>query len=417
MTAVPEIHQLNVRQLVGGGYNDFYNTKKRYRVVKGGRASKKSCTAALDYIIKLPRFPGANLVVIRRYHTLHKDSTFAQLKWAIDRTGTAPLWKVTKSPLEIVYRPTKQNILFRGFDDPLGITSLTTAQGSYCWAWIEEGFQIEAEDDFNKLDLSLRGILSPGLYKQITITLNPWDENHWIKKRFFDTPDEDTYAATTTYLDNEFLAPDDYALFEKMKVKNPERYKVEGLGDWGTYSGRVYTNWSVQDFDPDELRKQPGEQERHGLDFGFSNDPMVLVSFFINDKEKKIHIYREHYQLGLVNSEIADIIKSYGLANATIVADVEPKSIEEIKREGVRRITAVKAANKKIKPGIRKLQDYEIIVHPACPEITKEFTFYRWAEKNGIKLAEPIDDYNHGLDAVRYATVTDPLSVFIGRAK
>ena len=164
---------LNLPDVVGKGYATFWNFKGRYRVVKGGRGSKKSCTAALWYIYMMMKMPLANTVVVRRYFNTHRDSTYAQLKWAINRLGVQGAWKCTINPMEITYLPTGQKILFRGFDDPQSITSITVEHGHLCWVWIEEAFQITNEAEFNKLDLSIRGKLPDGYFKQITFTFNP----------------------------------------------------------------------------------------------------------------------------------------------------------------------------------------------------------------------------------------------------
>ena len=128
--------EIDLPSIVGRGYATFWNNKNRYRVIKGGRGSKKSCTIALNYIYKLMQHPKANLVVVRKTYNTHKDSTMAQLKWAATRMGVLHLWKFTVNPMEGTYLPTGQKILFRGFDDPLKLTSMTVVVGVLCWAWI-----------------------------------------------------------------------------------------------------------------------------------------------------------------------------------------------------------------------------------------------------------------------------------------
>lgn len=129
--------QVNLAEEVGRGYGEFWRCRKRYRIVKGGRGSKKSCTMALWLITNMMKMPLANAVVIRRYFNTHRDSTFAQLKWAINKLQVKPLWKATMNPLELTYIPTGQKILFRGFDDPQSITSITVEIGHLCWVWIK----------------------------------------------------------------------------------------------------------------------------------------------------------------------------------------------------------------------------------------------------------------------------------------
>lgn len=164
---------ISLPDIIGKGYGKFWKFKGRYRVVKGGRGSKKSCTTALWLIYNIMKMPLANALVVRKFYNTHRDSTFAQLKWAINRLGVTHLWKTTMNPLEMIYMPTGQKILFRGFDDPQSITSITVEKGYLCWCWIEEAFQITDESEFNKLDMSIRGELPPGYFKQITLTFNP----------------------------------------------------------------------------------------------------------------------------------------------------------------------------------------------------------------------------------------------------
>jgi phage terminase large subunit len=236
-------------EVVGGGYRGFWESEKRYRVVKGGRASKKSCTAALYYIYNMMRcyhVYGAKpcLLVVRRYFNTHRNSTRAQLVWAMERLGVRGLWKIPKGEHTLTYIPSGQAILFRGMDEPESLASITAAEGNLVWCWIEEAYQIHSEESFNKLDLSIRGACPPPLFKQITLTFNPWSDATWIKARFFDKPGEDVFTDTTSYLDNEFLGDDDKKVFEAMREGSPRRYQIEGLGEWGVSAGLIYIDYA-----------------------------------------------------------------------------------------------------------------------------------------------------------------------------
>ena len=231
--------KISLKKVVGKGYNRYWHYKGRYRVCKGSRASKKSKTTALWYIHNMMKYKGANTLVIRKtYRTLH-DSCFTELKWAINRLEVQKYWDIKESPLEMTYKPTGQKIYFRGLDDPLKVTSITVEVGSLCWCWIEEAYEIMNEDDFDMIDESIRGVVEGNLFKQITLTFNPWNEHHWLKKRFFDDPDSETLAMTTNYMCNEWLDEADKKVFETMKKNNPRRYRVAGLGEWGIVDGLV----------------------------------------------------------------------------------------------------------------------------------------------------------------------------------
>jgi phage terminase large subunit len=396
-------NKINIAEKIGAGYKDFWNSKHRYLCVKGSRGSKKSTTTAMKIIYKMMQYPLANTIVIRKVFNTHKDSTYAQLKWAVYNLGVDHLWKFSLSPLEATYIPTGQRILFRGLDDPMSITSVTVEKGFICWVWFEEAFQITSEEDFNKVDMSIRGVLPDGYYKQLILTFNPWSDKHWLKKRFYDNPDENTLALTTTYKCNEWLGPDDIAIFEAMKEKNPRRYNIEGLGNWGIVDGLVYDNFIEQEFDYVEISKRDNIKSIFGLDFGYVHDPTALICGLVDTVEKKLYIYDEHYQKAMTNSDIAQMIQYKGYAKEKIIADcAEPKSIEELRQAGISRIKPAAKGPDSIRNGIQLIQDYKIIVHPKCENTLYELNNYIWDTKDGSMINKPIDDYNHLLDALRY---------------
>ena len=396
--------KINLPDIVGKGYATYWNYKGRYRVVKGGRGSKKSTTTALWIIYNMMKYPLANTLVIRRVFNTHKDSTYTQLKWASNVLKVSHLWKFSKSPLEATYIPTGQKILFRGLDDPMSITSITVEHGHLCWCWFEEAFQVMNEDDFNKVDMSIRGELPKGYFKQITLSFNPWSEKHWLKKRFFDAEDEDVLAITTNYACNEFLGEDDKKLFEKMKINNPRRYNIEGLGNWGIAEGLVYSNFEELDFDIEEIKKRKNIKSAFGLDFGYTNDPTAFICLLVDLDNMEIFIFDEHYQKAMSNKMIVDMIKYKGYAKERIIGDSsEPKSIDDIKKQGIYRIKGARKGKDSILNGIQYIQDFKIYVHPKCENTLIELSNYVWDTKDGNAINKPIDDYNHLMDALRYS--------------
>ena len=396
--------RINLPKIIGKGYATYWNYKGRYKVVKGGRGSKKSTTTALWIIYNMMKYPLANTLIIRRVFNTHKDSTYTQLKWASNTLGVSHLWKFSKSPLEATYLPTGQKILFRGLDDPMSITSITVEHGHLCWCWFEEAFQIMNEDDFNKVDMSIRGELPKGYFKQIILSFNPWSEKHWLKKRFFDVVDDDILAITTNYTCNEFLGEDDKKLFKKMKLNNPRRYNIEGLGNWGIAEGLVYSNFEELEFDIEEIKKRKNIKSAFGLDFGYTNDPTAFICSLIDLDNNEIFIFDEHYQKAMSNKDIANMIKYKGYSKEKIVGDSsEPKSIDDIKRQGIYRIKGAKKGKDSILNGIQFIQDFKIYVHPKCENTIVELSNYVWDTKEGNVINKPIDDYNHLMDALRYS--------------
>ena len=410
---------IRLSDIVGDGYDSFWNSRKRYRVLKGGKGSKKSTTTALNLIYRLIKYPQSNILVVRAVMNTHRDSTFAQLKWAQEKLGVSHLFKNNVSPLEMTYIPTGQKILFRGFDDVLKLASTTVEKGFLCWVWIEEAFEIESEADFEKLDLSVpRGNIPKNLFKQTTLTFNPWSEKHWLKKRFFDNSSEDVDSYSTNYLTNEFLDKTDKAVFERLKRENPRRYAVAGLGEWGIAEGLVYENWQISDFEID-AKGVPQTKETigsnvdtswqyrsfFGLDYGYSNDPTAFVAFIANPITKEIFIYDEHYETKMLNSDIAKMIISKGFAKERIRADAaEPKSNDDLRRQGLLRITPSVKGKDSIINGIAAIQEYKIFVLPKCKNTIAELSSYCWKKDGSDNSTNvPEDKNNHLMDAMRYA--------------
>lgn len=391
-------------KIVGKGYGRFWRFKGRYRVVKGSRGSKKSKTTALWYIYNMMKYPEANLLVVRKTYRTLKNSCFEELKWATERLNVRDLWQMKESPLEMVFMPTGQKIYFRGLDDPMKVTSITVNHGVLCWMWVEEAYEIADESDFDMLDESIRGKTKDGLFKQITLTFNPWNEKHWLKKKFFDKKDPDVLAMTTNYMCNEFLDEKDISLFEKMKEKNPVRYAVAGLGNWGMSEGAVYERWKEESFDVSEILKRKNVKSVFGLDFGYVNDPTALFCGAVDKDEGRIYVFDELYEKGLSNEEIFKRITKKGYAKEKIRADsAEPKSIDRLRYLGIEKIVKAKKGPDSVRFGIDKVREYEIVVSPACVNFITEISNYVWAEDGSKRLNTPKDEYNHLMDAMRYA--------------
>lgn len=394
-------NEISISRVIGKGYNRFWNSKKRYVVCKGSRGSKKSKTTALWTIAKMMEYPLSNTLVIRKVERTLRDSCFSDLRWAIHRLGVDAYWKATTSPIELTYAPTGQKIMFRGLDDSQKITSISVPVGYINFVWIEEAYQISKEDDFNMIDESIRGELPDGYFKRFNITFNPWNERHWLKSRFFDKDSDDVLALTTTYKCNEWLDDADRKLFDDMRVRNPRRYQVAALGNWGVIDGLVYENWKEEVFTLSEVRDC---ETVAGLDFGYTNDPTAFFLGFLDLEQKKLYVWDEIYSKGLSNKRIFEEIQALGYSKERITADsAEPKSIDELKGYGLR-VSSAKKGKDSILNGIQWIQDLEIIIHPRCVNFLTEIGSYTWKEDRfGKKLNEPVDDANHLMDAMRYA--------------
>lgn len=407
---------LDIQEAVGLNYDDFLYSKKRYLVCKGSRGSKKSCTTALKiiyFMMKYSRYK-PNTLVIRKYYNTHRNSTRAQLIWAIDKLGVRDLWRIPKGENTLTFIPTGQQILFRGMDDPQSITSITVPDGYLCWVWCEESFQITKEEDFNKLDMSIRGKLPPELFHQFILTFNPWSDRHWLKARFFDNPDENTLAITTNYMMNEFLSESDIRLYEIMKERYPRRYRIEGLGEWGIAEGLIFENWREEDFNIDELiEKNRGKRTERGqtaffqccgMDFGYT-DPTAFIALYADIKDYKLYVYYEMYGTMMENRKIAAKLIQDGFGDCVIRADSEdPRTIRELSLLGLHGIRGAKKGTGSVLGGIQKLCDYEIIVSPRCQHTIESLCNYAWRKDRTTDqiLPEPEHEFSHLMDALRY---------------
>lgn len=394
-------NKVSIRKAIGQGYDDFWNCKKRYRCCKGSRGSKKSKTAAIQRITRIVKYPLANYLCVRRYGNTLRNSIFADTKWAIKKLGLEDYFESTVSPMEITYKPTGQKILFRGLDDGLKVTSITVEYGVLCFVDIDEAYEI-SEDDFNKLDMSIRGEVPEGYFKQITLLFNPWSALSWLKGRFFDNPDENTFTKTTTWECNEWLDDADRNLFMLMKKNNPRRYRIEGDGEWGIAEGQIYTNYKVEWFDVNEIRQIAGIKSAFNLDFGFT-DPNAFVCELVDNTNMKIYIFDEWYKTGVTNKVIAEQIRNMGYGNQRIICDcAEPKSIMELRDEGINAQPSRKGRDS-VNHGIQLIQNYEIIIHPKCVEFQKEISNYCWSkDKDGKLTDKPDHEFSHGMDSMRY---------------
>lgn len=443
---------INLNEVIGREYEPFWYSRERYRAIKGSRGSKKSKVAALWYISNLMKYDMANLVVVRKRLNTHRTSTRNDLIWAINRLNAKGDWNYSESDsgeLTITRKSTGQKIFFRGFDDPLNITSFSVNHGVLCWVWFEEAFQIESESDFDKVDKSIRGKLPDGrelsevgLWKQITFTFNAWSDKSWLKKRFFDRcPDvniteeeldeynagkreninkwarnmeESIFVGTTIYACNEFLDQDDIDLFNRTRVNNPIAFNIEGLGNWGISEGLIFRNWTIMDFDYKQIIKKSiningrtNLKLRFGLDFGYTNDMAALIACIVDEENMRIWIFDEFYKIGQTNMMLADMIRYKGYAKEIIRCDSsEPKSIDELKYFGIFNARKAEKGKGSIKQGIGRLKDYKIIVHPSCENTVIELNNYVWKKDKDTDrlLNEPIDEFNHLMDALRYAT-------------
>lgn len=424
---INELHEIYLPKIIGKGYASFWKSKNRYRVLKGGRASKKSTTTALWFIYNIMKYPLANAVIVRKTFNTHKDSTFAQLKWAARRLGVYDKWKFTLSPLEATYIPTGQKLLFRGFDDPLKLTSMTVDVGVLCWAWLEEAYEIINEEDFNTFDESIRGEMPEGLWKQITITYNPWVNTHWTKTRFWDKEYPDTFRLTTTYRCNEWLDDKDRNLIESLRISNPDRYKVVGLGEYGIPGG-VYFDEFRTDIHVINTFVIPNHWRRYRtIDYGLD---MLACYWIAIDTNQKAYVYKELYQSNLIISQAAKAILDMTTKDEKIYTTIAPgdlwnrrqetgKSAAEIFMENGLFLT--QGDNDRVQGWLnlkewifpyedeQKVMTADLVIIKNCVNLIRTLPQIQSDAKNPNDVATEPHELTHAPDAIRYFIAGRPI--------
>ena len=385
--------RLNIaRSLFNDAYFPYlFDYSHRYEVYYRGARSGKSVFITQKILCKACTSK-RKVLIIRKYATTLKDSVFQLFIDQLKKWKIYKFCKVNMSTYTITL-PNESVLLFKGLDDPEKIKSITDITD----IWTEECSEL-SRDEFTQLDLRLR---SQAGNLQIFVSFNPVSKQNFVYQKWFvnGTP-ANTFILHTTYKDNKFL-PKEYieALLEKQK-SNPTYYKIYALGEFCTLDKLVYYNWKVEDFDHTQIKGKL----LIGLDFGYTNDPTALVASVMTDK--KIYIFKEWVDTNKTNPQIAQVIKSLGFQKSAIICDsAEPKSIQELRQNGIYAARESTKGPDSIIHGIQRLWEYEIIVHPSCTETITEFENYAWQKDKttGEYINKPIDMFNHCMDALRYS--------------
>ena len=259
------------------------NCTKRYLILYGGAGSGKSFFIGERYIYKLLNNKMCNLLVVRKTGKSNRDSTFALFKQIISKWKLGQYFKVNESDLRIRCLLNGNEIIFAGLDDVEKLKSITFSRGELTDIWIEEASEI-LESDFNQLDVRLRG---KGTQKQIVISFNPIDINHWLKKRFFDVKKDNVEIMHSTYLNNDFLDEDYKQLLESYKDTDPYYYDVYCLGNWGVLGKTVFDAQKLQ-----ERLQAIAKPLKVGY-FTYNYDGLRISDIkWVNDKDGYINIYQ-----------------------------------------------------------------------------------------------------------------------------
>lgn len=384
-------------------FRDIDRSTKRYVILKGSAGSGKSMDTAQHYILRLMQDPGRNLLCIRKSDVTNRDSTFAELQGAIFRMfgdSYSKFWRINSSAMIMECTLNHNQVIFRGVNDDKQrekLKSITFRRGKLTDVWIEEATEL-TQQDFEIIDDRLRGELPPGQFFQIRMTFNPVSATHWIKKTFFDRPDDDVQTHHSTYLQNRFIDAAYHRRMERRKQVDPEGYRVYGLGEWGETEGLILTNWTAEDFDTSPERF---DYVVNAQDFGYNHANCILTVGF---KDSEIYICRELYVHEHDTSELIMMAGDFDRQIPMFCDSAEPDRIRMWRKSGFNARPAQKGPGS-VRGQIDYLKQHKIHVRPECVNTIKELQQWKWQKdrQTGEFLDEPVPFMDDAMAALRYS--------------
>lgn len=394
----PSFYELH-RDIKQGGHTHYW--------IKGGRGSTKSSFISVEIVLGIMQNPNTNAVVIRKVGLYLKDSVYEQLVWAVEMLEVSHLWQYKLSPLELIYLPTGQRILFRGADKPKKLKSTKVHKGYIRYIWYEEIDEFGGMEEIRTINQSL---MRGGEKFDVFYSYNPpQSQRNWVNEEVL-TERDDRLIHHSTYLDvpPEWLGEQFILEAEHLKKIKPDNYAHEYMGEVTGTGGEVFTNLNIKGISDDEVKSF--DKIKRGVDFGYAVDPFAYVVCHYDKTRKRLYIFDEIYKAGLSNAKAAELIKGKDSYSQPIICDsAEPKSIAELKTLGLK-VRGAKKGPDSVEYGIKFLQSLEtIIIDPIrCPNAADEFYNYELERDNkGEFKASYPDKNNHCIDAVRYALEDD----------
>ncbi|WP_394342229.1 PBSX family phage terminase large subunit [Staphylococcus equorum] len=364
----------------------------------GGGSSGKSHGVVQKVVLKAlqdwkhPR----KILWLRKVGATIADSLFQDVKSCLIDFKVWDLCEWNKTDNRVIL-PNGAVFLFKGMDNSEKIKSIKGISDVV----MEEASEFNL-NDYTQLTLRLRE--RKHLDKQIYLMFNPVSKLNWVYKYFFvGEPHSNALIKQSSYKDNKFLDEMTRQNLEDLAKRNPAYYKIYALGEFATLDKLVFPKYDTQILNTEQLSHLPSY---FGLDFGYINDPSAFMHVKIDSKNKKLYIIDEYVKTGMLNDEIAKTIKQLGYKKEEITADsAEQKSIAELKKLGIERVRPTKKGKGSIVQGIQFLQQFDIIVDERCYKTIEELNNYTWKKDKQTEeyYNEPVDTYNHCIDALRYS--------------
>jgi PBSX family phage terminase large subunit len=404
--------EVRVSEVLAPNQHDFHRDVKAHEAthywLAGGRGSTKSSAASIELWLTLIRNPGVNAVVLRKVAKTLRKSVYAQVKWAAVTLGLSDRIKATTSPMEIVYEPTGQKIVFEGLDEPEKIKSLKFESGYSGIVWFEEIDQFGGMEEVRNVQQSL--LRGGDLFWCLYSFNPPRSRDNWVNKHLStERPGNRVYRTDyrdvpVVWLGEQFLLE-----AEQLRELNETAYKHEYLGEVVGTGGNVFENVVLRTITDEEIATF--DRVYNGVDFGFFPDPWVLGRHHYQKAQRRLFIFDEAHDWKLSDEQAANLIKQHlSDANGTVrrekvVCDsAEPKAIDKYRHLGINARGAVKGPGS-VEHGMKWLATrVEIVIDPKrCPLHSEEFTSYEH-ERNaaGDYISSYPDENDHGISACRY---------------
>lgn len=368
----------------------------------GGRGSLKSSFISIVVPLLLIQNPGTHALVLRKVANTIRDSVYAQYIWAIGELGMAAFWDAKVSPMELIYKPTGQKIMFRGADDPMKIKSIKVPFGYIAVTHFEEKDQFAGRAEIrNILQSTMRG---GTVFWNFESYNPPISRDNWANK---DSLEEraDRLCHKSTYLQAppEWLGQQFIDEAEHLKAADERAYQHEYLGIPVGTGGNVFENLELREITDEEISHF--DQIYQGVDWGWFPDPFAFIRLHYDRARETVYLIDEIYQNKLTNEASGEIIKKRNYADAYITCDsAEPKSTADYRSMGLPAKGAIKGAGS-VDYGMKWLQRRKIVIdRRRTPNAYNEFVNYEYERnKDGEIISGYPDANNHLIDATRYA--------------
>lgn len=371
---------------------------------KGGRGSAKSSFISIEIVLGLLRDPTANAIVYRKVANTLRDSVVEQLLWAAEQLGVGEYFRCKLSPLEMVYLPTGQKILFRGADDPGKSKSIKLSRGRFGYLWFEELTEFAGMDDIRTIKQS---ILRGTNHTAVLYSYNPpKSARNWVNEEAL-VPRADRLVHESSYLDlpPQWLGEAFLNEAEQLRRTNDRAYRHAYLGEVTGNGGQVFENLSLRRISEEERN---GGRVFNGLDFGFAVDPDAFIRVSFDARLKKLCVLDEFRGVRTPVERLAEEVSRRAGREIVWCDSADPRMIAQLRERGLSALAAKKGPNS-VCSGIRWLQDLaEIAIDPEhCPWAAREFSAYEYEQSpTGEFLPDYPDRDNHLIDACRYALQT-----------